>query len=164
MARRRNRQTSQALSRLAKQVDAAIKSAEQKMADAVQAFRPAGWRRAVRILREIGPLATISGVIVALLALTAGALYQSFAHVKEETQFRTRTEDRLAAIESSLLALRTKAAVSDPSNQNNQIEIKNVLATAKRDSVALPLSLVQDGGEKYVEAAKNSPTVWGAAL
>lgn len=40
----------------------------------------------------------------------------------------------------------------------------NVLATAKRDSVALPLSLAQDGGEKYVEAAKNSPTVWGAAL
>src|ERR1700724_1417101 len=73
---------------------------------AISSLNPHGWKKAIFILRELGPLATIIGILIALLAITLGAIYQSFAHIKEETEFRTHTEDRLKSLESIVVSFR----------------------------------------------------------
>jgi len=89
----------------------------EQIAGAVDSLKPKGWRKAVSALREIGPLATIIAIFVTMLGITAGAIYQSFAHVEKETQFRTQTTDtlnrtveRLTSIEGTLSLLQAQIA------------------------------------------------------
>jgi hypothetical protein len=76
--------------------------------DAVKALKPHGWTKLFFWLREWGILGACVSIVFAMLAITLGALYQSFSHVKEETEFRTNTKDRLTSIESKLDKLEAK--------------------------------------------------------
>jgi hypothetical protein len=151
-----------------KRIDARIGAAtvllEEKLNAAIAALSPKGWKRAANVLREFGAIATIITVFVALLAIALGAVYQSFAHVKEETQFRTRAEDRLAAIETSLLALRASRASATPTDRKSQAEAKDVLATAKKSLLRLPATVVEETGSSFIRAASDDAKVWDVAL
>lgn len=79
---------------------------------AVNLLRPHGWRKAVFVLRELGPLAATLAIIVTLVSITLGAVYQSTSHVRDETAFRTKTTDRLDAIEGILKLIQAQIAVA----------------------------------------------------
>ena len=64
----------------------------ERVRAAVESFKPKGWKKAIAVLRELGPLVAIIGVFVAMLGITLGAVYQAISHVKEETEFRTNTK------------------------------------------------------------------------
>lgn len=108
--------------------------------DAVSSLRPHGWRKAVFVLRELGPLAATVAIVVALLGITLGAVYQSTAHVKEETAFRTNTIDRLGGIEGTLKVLQAQIAVAKYSTATPQ-ELKEhhyELASVKTTLASVP--------------------------
>lgn len=139
--------------------------------DAIDGLKPHGWRKAVTILRELGPLAATIAVIVALLGITLGSLYQSFGHVKEETQFRTHTDDRLdevekrlSSIETSLFTTRTAQLADKPTDKKSAAEVKTILQTAKNNSVRLPQDVVEQSGKAFIDAASKEPVAWDAAL
>lgn len=139
--------------------------------NAVNTLRPHGWRKAVSALRELGPLATIIGVFVALLAITIGSVYQVAGHVKEETQFRTNTGDRLGgmetrltSMEATILGLRTSQASQDPAAPHSIAEVKNVLAVARNAKIKIDDKIVEDAGAKFIEAASHAPQAWDGVL
>jgi hypothetical protein len=80
----------------------------------VDEFRPHGWRRIAHWSREWGISGALITAFIALLAVTLGALYQSFAHVKEETEFRTQTIDHFKELDRDLLAIQTLLSSAQP--------------------------------------------------
>ena len=54
--------------------------------------------------------------------------------------------------------------LSNPPNAENQAEAKDLLAVAKKESISLPLAIVEQGGQKSIEAAKGDPKAWSVAL
>ncbi|MBV9759826.1 MAG: hypothetical protein JO340_04610 [Acidobacteriaceae bacterium] len=102
-----------------------------------------------------------------------GALYQSFSHVKEEAEFRTHTDDRLTAIESTL---RTIQASQMPKKVLGELGMLNVTELAKnlpalRKVAEQPPSEVRPT-ETAVEAVavklrqvnENAPDYWPTVL
>lgn len=110
---------------------------------AVDALSPHGWRKAVVVLRELGPLAASISLVIALLGITAGAIYYSVENVKEETAFRTHTSDRLDQIEATLKLIPAQIAAAKYSSvplqelkkhRDELKEIKDKLVTASRST------------------------------
>jgi hypothetical protein len=64
--------------------------------------KPRGWKKAGERIRAFGAPSAIVSIFIAMLGITLGAAYQSFSHVREETEFRTKTGDRLDAINKQL--------------------------------------------------------------
>ena len=152
---------------ISKRVDGALGDSPviaKKIVEAIEPFKPKGWQKARENILAFGAPVAICGLILASLAIAIGAIYQSTAHVKEETQFRTRTEDRLTGIEASLLVLRVKALASNPVDPANQAEAKSLFAAAKKESIQLPVPVIEQGGQSFIEAAKTDQTAWGVAL
>jgi hypothetical protein len=109
---------------------------------AIDLLRPHGWRKTTFMLRELGPLAATVAIVVALLGITLGAVYQSTAHVKEETAFRTNTTDRLSSIEGALKLLQAQIVVAKYSNSQPQ-ELKkhhDELASVRATLASAPKS------------------------
>jgi hypothetical protein len=150
---------------LPKRINDAITDGAQRITDAIERGDPHGWRKAVRLLRELGPLATIIAIFVALLGVTLGAVYQSFSHVKEETEFRTNAKDRLGAIESQMVALRALIASTAPTRPQNQNAAKQLLAEASKGRIpAIPSTIVEEAGSSFVAASAQEPAAWPVAL
>lgn len=115
---------------------------------AVASLKPKGWRRAVFLLRELGPLAAIIGLFLTMFGITLGALYQSFSHVKEETEFRTQTKDTLEQIQ---LTLRELQATQSPKKVLQEI----ALLDSKQFVKSLP-ALRKVAEQPPVEVAPNA--------
>ena len=125
---------------------------------------PSGFKKALYFLREWGVLAINCTVILTLLIFALTQWNAANARLTAEAAFRVHTEDQLAEIQKSLLTIRTKAVISNPPDSENLVEVTNILVGAKRKSISLPLPIVQEGGEKFIQAAKDSPSVWGVAM
>src|SRR6266699_847516 len=114
---------------------------------AIDVLRPHGWRRTVFVLRELGPLAATVTIVLGLLGITLGAVYQSTAHVKEETAFRTNTTDRLSVIEGTLKLLQAQVVIAKYSASKPQ-ELK-----IHHDELASVKTTLLD-------APRNAPNFW----
>jgi hypothetical protein len=68
------------------------------------------------------------------------------------------------AIDARVLAKRLSDAAISPENQKNQTEAKEILAEAQTKSIRLPSKVVQDAGERFIQAAKTAPSAWDVAL
>jgi len=141
------------------------------IAPVVDSLSPHGWRKAAFVLRELGPLIGTISVILALVAITLGALYQSWGHVKEEATFRQRTDDRLTLIEKDIKAIQNsvtlasfKVAVSGPPNRETARTVTTILQTATRGKMSLPSDDISEGGQKFIAASSKIPEAWGASL
>jgi hypothetical protein len=148
-------------------VDSALRGSPfltDKIAAAIEPFKPKGWTKAREIILAFGAPVAICSLIVALLAITCGALYQSFAHVKEETQFRADALHRLDDIDKGLLSLRASNAGSTPTNPKSQSEAKAIIATAKEKGIRLPENVVAETGGSFIQAASTDPKAWEVAL
>lgn len=122
-------------------------------------------------LKDWGLTALIWTVPLGLLAICVGLGLRVISDGKDDATFRSETKHDITdlksgikAINESLLALRIKAAISNPADPTSQAEVTTVLASAKKELIPLPLSVIQQGGERFVETAKSTPNVWGLAL
>jgi len=93
---------------------APISALETKIAElskTVEGLTPRGWRKAIRSLRELGPLAAIIAVFVALLGITLGSIYQSFGHIQLHPMVPFRPQTR-ALTKSQHQEIARKAAAA----------------------------------------------------
>jgi len=135
----------------------------------IDSLRPKGWRKAVFELRQWGILGVIAGVIVTLLAVAAGAIYQATARVDRQARFETNTEDRLRTIEVQLLDLRAPhnpGSVLKELNRTDQRTFSESLP-ALRKVLEQPVSAVnpsqatlQGVAEKLRSVNEKSPDYW----
>lgn len=158
-----------------KRIDARINAAYALLVDQITAegvrLRPRGWKKALYLLREWGVLGVTATIIIALLGIVV-ALVIAVSNRREAdaifranaNNFQERTGERLTRIEASLLGLRAKAVASNPADSENQAEAKSVLAAAKKESIRLPVPVIELGGNKFIEAAKTDPKAWDVAL
>jgi hypothetical protein len=126
---------------------------------------PKGWRRASEnIIAVCTPIAIIA-VFLALIAITLGALYQSFGHLKEETEFRTNTNRTLAAIGVQMTDLRALTIAFRPEKKENQNAAKELLAEARSKAIPpIPPATVERAGASFIDASATQPTAWNVAL
>ncbi|MFZ0912877.1 MAG: hypothetical protein WBQ76_17135 [Candidatus Korobacteraceae bacterium] len=142
----------------------------EEISSAIDSLKPRGWRKAVKLLRELGPIATVIGVVVALGAITLGALYQSWGHVKEETEFRTHTNDALKELQDGVKDIRNqltgmslKKISENPVTPKTITEARNILAEAVSSKIQIDQHVIRDAGVKFVEAAQKDPAAWDTA-
>ncbi len=136
----------------------------EQIQTALTPLRSRGWRRAFYWLREWGILGVVITVFVALIAIAATLGVSAFNRVEDNAKFRQRTEDRLTGIEASIAALRIAQASSNPERRGNQVEAREVLATARKSSLLIPPTVVEQAGDRFIEASSTDPGAWGVAL
>ena len=100
-----------------------------------------------------------------------GLLYQTFGHVREETEFRTHTTDTLKEmqdgikeIRASIEGMKLKQIGSVPLSPETIAEAENVLTAAASRKSTIDPNIVKDLGVKFVDAAQNDPPAWNTAL
>jgi predicted transcriptional regulator len=118
------------------------KSADQFRSDMIEAlrgeinsFRPHGWRRLATVLRELAPLGISVTLIVALLGITATAVYQANNRVSENAQFQQKTSDRLDQIEKDIHGLQAQASLA-PISSELQFSKNSTVLKPKPEEIA----------------------------
>jgi hypothetical protein len=151
-----------------KRIDARIALAsallQDKLAAEVALLRPRGWKNALHLLREWSVLGVTATVIVSLLALALTQWNSANGRLATEASFRTHTEDRLTAIETNLLAFRASRASATPTDRQSQMDAKDVLLTARKDSIHIPANVVEEAGRSFVQVAVTDQKAWDNAL
>lgn len=61
-------------------------------------------------------------------------------------------------------ALRLSRLANTPTSASNQSQAKEILATAKKEGLRIPVEAIEDGGKRFVDAAKDSPGAWDVAV
>jgi len=136
-----------------------------ELSKAIQNLQPQGWQRASASIVAFGSPVAICALIVAVLAVAFGALYQSFAHVKEETAFRTSTADDLKSIHNELNTVRALMSALQPLKKQNQDAARELLIQAKQKIIPpIPESAVKQAGDSFAEAGATNTDAWNVAL
>ncbi|HEY1161007.1 MAG TPA: hypothetical protein VGE83_10275 [Terracidiphilus sp.] len=78
-------------------------------------LNPHGWRKFVKVARELAPLGVSATMIVALLTFAATAIYQANNRSAEDARFQQQTADRLEGIEKDIKDLKVNASLSSVS-------------------------------------------------
>ena len=145
----------------------------RQLNEAIDDFRPHGWRKVTHFLREWGISGTIVMAFVALMGITLGALYYSFSNVKEETTFRVRTGQRLDSIEAALLELRAAQSpapvLKEISNLSPEQFVKALpalrrVAEQPPSNVQPVQSVLQDVARKLLGVNPLTPDYWPTVL
>jgi len=150
----------------------------QQLEARIDEFRPHGWRKLVKALREIGPIAASISIVLILVGMVITLGIFATNRVTQEAEFRGKTDSRLTAVEgrlkdidthlkqidANLLSLQTSFAANKPTEKTSIVEAKDALATAQRNSIQLPPDIVAQSGKKFIDAASQTPTAWDAAL
>lgn len=118
---------------------------DNKLAEIRNLVKPQGWRKARERIISFGAPAAIVGLFLGSLGITAGALYQSFAHVKEETEFRTKTNDRLDRIDESIKALFLNGSPNTP-----PLTALKEMGSFKPNTLAVALPALRKATEKPI--------------
>jgi hypothetical protein len=148
---------------------------DRHIADAVNAavapLRPQGAKRVMAFVRELGTIVAVISLIVALVGITLASLYQAFAHVEKEAQFRgetttklTEIADHLKKIDNTLSSIQLASAAGDPVNPKNALEAKRLVTAAHQNAIQLPPAVVQENGLRFVEVSERSPEAWATVL
>jgi hypothetical protein len=152
-------------------VDEAIRKAIEPLNVRIDSLHPHGWRKAAHLLRELGPLASVIGTVLTLLAITIGSLYYSFSRVEKEAAFETNTTRTLGDINGHLKKIdeiistqRIEQAGANPTDKGSAIEAKQAIDSARQNSIQLPSDLVEHVGQRFVEASSQNVQAWGTAI
>jgi hypothetical protein len=137
---------------------------QDKIAAEVALLRPRGWKKALYLLREWSVLGVTATIVISLLALALTEWNSANGHLATEASFRTHTEDRLTAVETSLLAMRASRASATPTDRQSQMDAKDVLSTARKDSIRIPANVVEEAGRSFVGVAATDQKAWDSAL
>ena len=104
------------------------------------------------------------GIVITLVIAVTN---RSEADARFQTQaqdFQKQTGTRLESIEKDLLSLRVEISSSQPLRSENQSAAKALLAQARRISVVIPSTVVEQAGKSFIEAAKLNKNAWSVAL
>lgn len=125
------------------------------------------------MLRQLAPLATIISACIALLVLAAGAIYQSTAHVREETEFRTHTKDALDQIQATLRTLQAsqspKKVVAEIASLDSKQFAQNLPALRRASepplaAAAISAQVLHQVANKLRSVDENSQDYWPTVL
>jgi hypothetical protein len=135
-----------------------------QLTDAIEEFRPHGWRKVAHWAREWGITGAIIGAFFTLGAITLGALYQSYSHLEKEAEFRTKTTDHLVDIDNKLLVLQLSLSSTQPTKSQNQAAVKQLLADATARAVSISPAVIQEAGGTFVQAGLSDTGAWDTAM
>jgi hypothetical protein len=152
----------------------------QQITLAIDSFKPHGGRRLTHWLREWGLAGTAIAVPLTLLTICVAVGIFAASGMKENTQFRTRTEDRLTTIEGdvqdikvSLLKLRAaespKSVLDEMSHLDQKIFAKalSALQTVTEQPVSkvnASQAILQQVADKLLRIDPNAPDYWPTVL
>jgi hypothetical protein len=109
-------------------------------------------------------LGPVIAAFIALLGIAIGAVYIATNEVKQNAEFRGRSDTRLGNLERDVLSIRLLLVAPNPRNAANQAQVKEVLNTAKTASIHLPTEVIERAGKSFLEAATDDPKAWDVAL
>jgi|GEM_PF-1115581 len=139
--------------------------------EAIDSFKPHGWRKVTHALREWGLVATVLAAPIALLGIAAAAWYFGFSEIGKNSEFRGKTgqrltdiEKRLDGIDQKLLAQVVTYAGSDPTLSTSQERAKDALLEAKQQSIRIPKKVIEQTGKRFMDVAHSNPAVWNIAV
>ena len=139
---------------------------------AVDAFRPHGWRKITHFLREWGLAASANAVPLALLGICVAVGIFAASGIKENTQFRTRTEDKLATIDGDIKAIRADlikqgllnhASMPLPDFRASLPDLGVALATAKQQDVKTSPEVIDGIRQKLIASGTTAAGFWPTA-
>jgi len=137
----------------------------KQIAEAVEAFRTKGWRKAADNIVAFGSPVAICALIVALLSIAAAAFYQATNRTKEEAEFRKGTSDELRQIHTEVVGARALISASQPQKKQNQDAAKELLAQSTQKLIpSIPESAVRQAGESFIGASLNDPGAWDVSV
>lgn len=135
----------------------------------IEEFRPKGFRKFLNWAQEIGIIGCYISIIIAMLAVTCGALYFSFNRVSAEGKFQGDTtrhlddiDKHLQTIDNSFVNFRFNALSSEPITRESSAAIEGIILTASSQNVPLDHSTVTTVGGRLIAAADHVSTAWSA--
>lgn len=144
---------------------------DDRIATAIECSTPHGWRRVTDLVREWGIAGAILTVIVALLALAAGAFYQAMVRVDKQARFETDTANKLTNInkdinqlKGDIASLKIKTHVALPPDDFNATlgDVAAAVGTLRKQRLQVSHKLVEDLGKKLANAEPASQGFWPA--
>jgi hypothetical protein len=143
-----------------------------------KAVNPNGFKKIANWLRYWSLLAICITAFVGLIAITVSVWNSANSRLSQESEFRGKTEQRLTNIEqrtdkveqrlsdidTNILALRTQLSAANPTDKHNQAEAAEVLQHARDNSIQLPLEVVKDAGQRFIQVGANQPMAWEIGL
>lgn len=143
---------------------------QDTIAEAIESLRPRGWRKLIHLLRELGPVIGSVAFVTALIAILVTVGIFASSRLREESEFRGRTGERLNSIESGIKsltatveAIRLRQVSENPTDLKNIVEVKELLKTAKTAGTKLNEEVVKNAGAKFIRAVNKNPDAWSAA-
>jgi hypothetical protein len=145
---------------------------EERVRELAGSLNPKGWKKLAFILRQLGPIIGTVAVILALAAITIGALYQSFAHVEQEVKFRTQTENDLTTVKSDIKEIEqllakqdvlAQAALPLVDFQATLPGLSSSLIVARKQQVIVPSQVVNNLSQKLIAVGASTPGFWPTA-
>ena len=135
----------------------------------VEALKPHGWQKFRYWVQENGIITSYISIIIAMAALTLGALYFAFNRVAAEGKFQGDTsrhlddiDKHLQAIDNSFVSFRFSALSSQPVTKDSVAAIERVVLTASSQNIPLDHSTVTKVGGQLIEAVDHVSTAWSA--
>jgi hypothetical protein len=116
-----------------------------------------------------GSPVAICTLVLALFGITLGALYQSFSHVKEETEFRTQTKDALAMIQAYIRAQQAtqvpgkvlnEIAPLSPKEFAQNLPALRAVTEQTPDRVSIKPETLRQVAHKLNETSETTPEYW----
>jgi hypothetical protein len=118
---------------------------------------------------------TILGPLIAVTVAVALFIGNS---ITRDSEFRGRTDQRLTTIEqksgsvdqrlsnieASILSLRVHMAAANPGDTKSQAEAVDVLTNAHSRSIPLPLDVIEQTGQRFIQVANQEPSAWNVGL
>jgi hypothetical protein len=146
---------------------------KNQLALAIESLKPKGIKKVLYWAREWGLSSVLVMGPLALVTITVGALYYSFSAVRENSEFRAHTSDRLDRIEGQLRLLLAPQAPSAVLKEIGELGQKafSMSLPALRKVSEQPVSAVKPEPATLREvtsrlrfADESSPDYWPAVL
>jgi hypothetical protein len=143
----------------------------RQISESLDQFKPKGWLKVTRWLREWGVVATAISVPLVLLGLLITVAIFASSGMTKNAAFQTRTEDRLTLIEGSLKnidanfkTIALKRFSDGPVNSQSIAEAKGIIDQAISRRIPIDKQVVEKSGLKLVDASAKAPDAWPVAL
>jgi hypothetical protein len=73
-------------------------------------------------------------------------------------------EQNVSGIRADVSGMRLAQAATNPKDPHNIQEAKHILTEAKKGKVTIPPNVLENTGQRFLEAAKDDPPAWDAVL
>ena len=144
----------------------------QQVSEAIDQFKPRGWKKLTFLLREWGLTAIAITLPTTLLGILVTISIFAVNGVKENAQFRTRTEDRLDRINEELKNIKgdlarqnvtTHASLQPEEFKAALPSLISAMATLRAQNAKIGSKIVDDVAQRLLATDRNAAGFWPAA-